>query len=248
MGDSPLAQLRTFVGLGSLVPVAAGAVGIGLLTGDRRRGVNFFTSTWPQLMLTTGGVSIRTFGAENLRSQRPAVFIFNHRNSFDVFIAAALVRDDWTAVGKKELENDPVAGTIGRFVDAAFIDRDDPQRSVEGLRKVEALARRGISVIIAPEGTRADGSAVGAFKKGPFRIAMAAGIPIVPIVIRNAEAIGDRHSKTLRSGSVDVAVLRPIAVDGWTVAELDERIAEVRQLYVDTLQHWPGTSDGVSHR
>ena len=62
-----------------------------------------------------------------------------------------------------------------------------------------------------PEGTRLDTKEVGPFKKGPFRIAMAAGIPLVSIVIRNAEMIGGRNATTMNPGSVDVAVLPPIS-------------------------------------
>ena len=66
-------------------------------------------------------------GKENLTAQRPAVFIFNHRNQADPMIAGRLVSDNFTSVGKKELENDPIVGTMGKMMDAAFIDRDDPQ-------------------------------------------------------------------------------------------------------------------------
>ncbi|MBO0864444.1 MAG: HAD-IB family hydrolase [Mycobacterium sp.] len=232
-------QLRTLAGVGSMFPVAAGALGIGLLTRSRRRGVNFFTSTWSQLLLATNGVHLNVVGAENLTAQRPAVFIFNHRNQADPIITSALVRDNWVGVAKKELQSDPVMGTLGRLLDAVFIDRDDPTAAVESLHEVEERARKGLSIVIAPEGTRMDTTTVGPFKKGPFRIAMAAGVPIVPIVIRNAEIIAARNSSTMNPGTVDVAVFPPISVSDWTVDELPDRIAEVRQLYLDTLADWP---------
>ncbi|BCO35276.1 HAD-IB family hydrolase [Mycobacterium heckeshornense] len=232
-------QLRTLIGVGSMVPVASVALGLGLLTRNRRRGVNFFTSTYSQLLLAANGVHLNVIGAENLTAQRPAVFIFNHRNQIDPVIVAALVRDNWTAVGKKELESDPIIGTLGKLLDAVFIDRDDPTAAVETLHQVEERARNGLSIVIAPEGTRVDTTEVGPFKKGPFRIAMAAGIPIVPIVIRNAEIIAARDSITMNPGTVDVAVFPPIPVDHWTLDTLPERIAEVRQLYLDTLASWP---------
>jgi putative phosphoserine phosphatase/1-acylglycerol-3-phosphate O-acyltransferase len=68
---------------------------------------------------------------------------------------------------------------------------------------------------------------------------MSAGIPIVPIVIRNAEVIAARDSSTFNPGTVDVVVYPPIPVDDWTHENLPERIAEVRQLYLDTLKDWP---------
>jgi putative phosphoserine phosphatase/1-acylglycerol-3-phosphate O-acyltransferase len=232
-------QIRTLAGFGSMFPVAAGAVGLGLLTLNRRRGVNFFTSNFSQLLLATCGVHLNVIGKENLTAQRPAVFIFNHRNQVDPIISGALVKDNWVGVGKKELERDPIMGTMGKLLDGVFIDRDDLSSAVETLHTVEDRARNGLSIMIAPEGTRLDTTEVGPFKKGPFRIAMAAGIPIVPIVIRNAEIIASRNSTTLNPGTVDVAVFPPIPVDDWTLDTLPEHIAEVRQLYLDTLADWP---------
>lgn len=234
-----IGQVRNLLGMSTVVPAAYGAIGWGLLTRSRRRGVNFFTTAFPQLLLAVNGVELNVLGGENLKKQRPAVFIFNHRNNFDPVVVGALVKDNWTGVGKKELQNDPIVGTIGKLVDTVFIDRDDPQSAVESLRNAEELARKGLSVVIAPEGTRLDTRSVGQFKKGPFRLAMSAGVPIVPIVIRNAEMISARDSSTLHPGIVDVVVYPPISLQDWKLDDLSERIAEVRQLYVDTLKDWP---------
>ncbi len=232
-------QVRALAGFGSYVPAAVGGLAIGLATRNRRRGANFFMSTWPRMLLSASGVRLNVLGAENLGHQRPAVFIFNHRNNFDPLITASLIRDDWTGVAKKELASDPVSGALGRLVDTIYVDRDDTESAVESLRQAETLVEKGLSVMISPEGTRLDTTGVGPFKRGAFRMAMAAGIPIVPVVIRNAEVIGARDSSTIHPGTVDVAVFPPIAVDGWTSANLSRRIDEVRQLYLDTLADWP---------
>ena len=68
---------------------------------------------------------------------------------------------------------------------------------------------------------------------------MSAGIPIVPIVIRNAEVVAARDSSTFNPGTVDVVVYPPIPIDDWTHENLVDRMAEVRQLYLDTLKDWP---------
>ena len=238
-GSNPLSQLRTIAGLASWAPVAVGAVGVGLLAGSKRRGVNFFTSNTGPLLLAATGVHLNVLGEENLTEQRPAVFIFNHRNQVDPVIATALVRDNFTSVGKKELEKNLLMATLGWVMDAAFIDRENTKAAVQELKKIEELARKGLSIVIAPEGTRLDTTEVGPFKKGAFRMAMAAGIPIVPIVIRNAEVIAARDSSTFNPGTVDVVVYPPIPIDGWTVENLPGRIAEVRKLYLDTLKNWP---------
>lgn len=232
-------QVRTLAGLGSIVPVGAGAVAMGVLTGSRRRGANFFTSVFSQTVLATTGVHLNVVGKENLRAQRPAVFIYNHRNQVDPVIAGALVNDNWVAVAKKELQKNPVMALLGKALDGVFIDRDDSASALETMRTVEERAKNGLSIVMAPEGTRLDTTEVGPFKKGPFRLAMAAGIPIVPIVIRNAELVAARNSTVINPGTVDVAVFPPISVQDWTLDTLPERIAEVRQLYLDTLANWP---------
>lgn len=234
-----IGQVRNLLGASAIVPAAYGAVSWGLLTRNRRRGVNFFTTAFPQLLLAINGVTLNVLGEQNLKKKRPAVFIFNHRNNFDPVIVGALVKDNWTGVGKKELANDPVVGTLGKLVDTVFIDREDPKAAVASLKEAEKLAQKGLSVVIAPEGTRLDTRSVGSFKKGPFRLAMSAGVPIVPIVVRNAEAISARDSSTLHPGTVDIVVYPPISVADWTLDDLTERIAEVRQLFVDTLENWP---------
>ena len=231
--------MRTLLGVGSIVPAAYGAVGWGLLTRSRRRGVNFFTAAFPQMLLGINGVRLNVLGEENLTKDRPAVFIFNHRNNFDPVVVGSMVKDNWTGVGKKELQNDPVVGTLGKLVDTVFIDRDDPKKAVAALQQAEELTRKGLSVVIAPEGTRLDTRSVGQFKKGPFRLAMAAGVPIVPIVIRNAEVLSARDSSTLHPGTVDIVVYPPLSLQDWTLDNLPEKIGEVRQLYVDTLADWP---------
>ena len=240
----PFGQVRNLAALGSLGPAAAGALGVGLLTRNKRAGVNFLTRYWPETVLALSGVKLNVIGAENLTAQRPAVFLFNHRNNFDVFMVAALVKDNWTGVAKKELASNPLTGTIGRLLDAAFIDRDDPEAAIAALKPVEEAARKGLSIIIAPEGTRLDIAGVGPFKKGAFRIAMATGLPVVPIVIRNADSVAGRNATTLHPGTVDIAVLPPVSVADWTVANLRDKIEQIRGDYLELLADWPVTLDG----
>ena len=238
----PLAQVRTLASLGSLGPLAAGALSIGLLTRSRRTGVNFLTRYWPETVLALNGVKLNVTGAGNVNARRPAVFLFNHRNNFDVFMVAALVRDNWTGVAKIELESNPLIGSLGKLLDAAFIDRADTAAAVAALKPVEDAARKGLSILVAPEGTRMDTGTVGTFKKGGFRIAMASGLPVVPIVIRNSDEVAGRNSYRLNPGTVDVAVLPPIDVSDWTHDDLPKRIEQVRELYLETLADWPAAT------
>ena len=167
-------------------------------------------------------------GAEHLAA-RPAVFLFNHQSQLDVLVLAKLLRGGFTARGQEG------AGQRSRLragVPARRRRVRRPRRTPAEARKalepaVERL-REGISLVIAPEGTRSATPALGPFKKGAFHVAMQAGVPIVPIVIRNAGELMWRGATTIRSGTVQVRVLPPVPTDGWTVEELDEQVDEVR--------------------
>ena len=58
-------------------------------------------------------------------------------------------------------------------------------------------------------------------------------------VIRNALDVGGRDAKLMRSGTVDIAVLPPVQTNDWNARTMDKHVAEVRQMYLDTLENWP---------
>jgi putative phosphoserine phosphatase/1-acylglycerol-3-phosphate O-acyltransferase len=234
----PVGMARRLASVSSLGPLAAVALGVGLVRRNKRAGVNFLTRFWPGTVLALSGVKLNVAGAEHLTERRPAVFLFNFRRNVDVFLVAALVKDNWTGVATKELRSSRVFGQLGKLLDVAFVDREHPGTAA-ALKPLEVAARKGLSILIAPEGTRLDTESVGPFKKRAFLIAMAAGLPIVPIVIRNSESVAGRNTARLNPGTVDIAVLPPVSVAGWTLLNLRERIAQVRTAYLETLAEWP---------
>jgi putative phosphoserine phosphatase / 1-acylglycerol-3-phosphate O-acyltransferase len=241
-GSGTTRKVRSAAGLASLVPICAAAVGVGLVSRNRRRGLNLVTTYWPKALLAINGVTLNVTGEENLTVSRPAIFVFNHRNNFDPFMVASLVKSDFTGVAKKELKANFITGTIGRLLDVAFIDRADSARAVAALAPIQDLLNKGISLVVAPEGTRLDTDTVGPFKMGAFHLALATGVPIVPVVIRNAELVAGRNASALNSGRVDVTVLPPVPTTDWTREDLRQRVNEIRQQYLDTLANWPAAA------
>src|SRR5215831_15925237 len=189
------------------------------------------------------GVRLDVHGAEHL-AVRPAVFLFNHQSQLDVLILAKLLRGGFTGVAKKELANSPGFGLVFRLADVAFVDRQDNAQARKALEPAVEKLREGTSLVIAPEGTRSATPALGPFKKGAFHVAMQAGVPIVPIVIRNSGELMWRGATTIHAGTVQVAVLPPVATDGWDAAGLDEHVHEVRGQYLATLANWPAQGTG----
>lgn len=230
---------RSAAAMGVFVGSVAAATGLAVLNRSRSLGANIAASAGSELALAAAGVRLNIVGEENVWEARPAVFLFNHQSQLDVFVLAALLRKDFTGVAKKSLEKDPFFGPIGYLADVAFIDRSNTEAARKGLEPAVEALKNGRSIAIAPEGTRSPTPRLLPFKKGPFHIAMQAQVPVVPIVMRNCGEIMAAHSLVIHSGTVDVAVLPPVPTDDWTKDNLDAKIAEVRQMYLDTLEDWP---------
>jgi len=123
-----------------------------------------------------------------------------------------------------------LVGPVFRVADTVFVDRRNQEKAIEALKPVVNTLRDGLSVAIAPEGTRSSGDRLGAFKKGPFHIAMQAGVPMVPIVIHNATDVLPKGGFFIRPSVVHVDVLPPVSAE-----TIVEHVAEVRGQYLRLL-------------
>ena len=224
---------------GILTGIGTGAA-FGLLNGSRRTAISSIMALSSEYSLALAGVRVDTVGEQHVWEQRPAVFVFNHQSQLDVFVICNLLRRDFTGVAKQELTKDPVFGPVFRFAGVAFVDRKGGGNPRDALAPAVAKLQDGISVVIAPEGTRSLTPTLGDFKTGAFHLAREAGVPVVPIVIRNAGELMWRDSLTVKPGTVQVAVLPPIDVSAWPADQVRNKTREVQALFEDTLAHWPG--------
>ena len=238
-------RLRTVGAYGVMAASFAGGVIYDRLTGKRRRALDLVSTIGSELGLTLAGIDVRIQGEQHLWSQRPAVFIFNHQSPLDLVVGLKLAQRSFTGVVKKEAAEVPGFGQFMKFADMAFVDRGNAKAAREAMAPAVEKLRSGISVGICPEGTRSYSPRLGSFKKGAFHLAMAAGVPIVPVVMRNVGECMWRNGLWMRPGTVDVAVLPPIDVSGWQLADLDQHVEATRQLYVQTLAQWPVAGAGL---
>jgi putative phosphoserine phosphatase/1-acylglycerol-3-phosphate O-acyltransferase len=229
---------RTALALGAIAPgLAAGAWTL-VATRDRRRAIDRAIEVWGELGTRAAGIQLVVTGGERLRL-RPAVFVFNHQSGVDPILICALLRGGFTGVAKQEVRRHPLLGPAFAFAGTVLIDRDDREQAVGALEEAVATLRAGLAVAIAPEGTRSRGGALGPFKKGGFRLAMAAGVPIIPIVIHDAWRVLPRHAWVMTAAIVHASVLEPVPTTDWVLAELEARIAAVRERMAGALACGP---------
>jgi putative phosphoserine phosphatase/1-acylglycerol-3-phosphate O-acyltransferase len=232
--QAPIDLARTLATIAAIGPGLAAGIGTLAGTRDRRRAINRAIETWGDLGTRACGVTLDVTGAEHL-TLRPAVFVFNHQSGADPFLLCALLRRDFVGVAKVEIRRNPILGPAFAFADTVFVERGNQSQSVAALAPAIDTLRSGLAIALAPEGTRSDGASLGPFKKGGFWIAMAARVPIVPIVLHNAADVIPRGGWLMHAARVRVSVLHPIETKSWHPANLDDSVAEVRHAFEETL-------------
>jgi 1-acyl-sn-glycerol-3-phosphate acyltransferase len=223
-----------------LTPPLAALVAIGAALGvaDRPGSVLWWAPrVWSRAILRAAGVRVRVHGAEHI-APPPAgqVFLSNHVSWFDVFALAALL-PRYSFVAKAELLRIPVFGRGARAVGTVPIERDNRKSAFASYEVATAMIRAGRAVIVFPEGTRGRSYALRPFKKGPFVLAIAAGVPVVPVVVHGTLAIMPKGSWRIRPGVIDVHILEPVPTAGLTYEDRDALSDTVRDRMGEVLQH-----------
>ena len=222
---------RTGLAVAAILPGLGAGLATLAWTRDRRQALNRALALWGDLGTAAAGIRLDVRGARHLEEARPAVFVLNHQSGVDPILVCALLRRDFVGVAKREILRNPLLGPAFAFAGTVFVDRADRAAAVRALRPAIDTLHAGISVAVAPEGTRSPGRRVGRFKKGAFRLAMAAKVPVVPLVIRNSADVLPRGGWLMTPATVRVDVHEPVATDGWSPQELDARIAGIEALY-----------------
>jgi len=114
--------------------------------------------------------------------------------------------------------------TAGNFP----IDRSDPRKTANSLRRVIEGVRAGKSLAVFPEGTRTPDGKLQEFKSGAFKIAVRAGVPIVPVSIRGTFELLPKTTLAPRPGRVEVVIGKPIETSEYSDKNLNELIARTR--------------------
>lgn len=179
-------------------------IGVGRITNSNR-----MTRLLGEVGCGFAGIDIETEGAQYLKQERPAVFIFNHQSLMDSMVISHLLREDVVALVKKEMANNPMIGPLLRQIDTIFVDREDKDQS-SVLRKALAVLASGRSLVIAPEGTRSTLGDIQPFKHGAFYLAKKAGVPVIPLVLHNVKDALPNGGFIIRATTIRATVLPPI--------------------------------------
>lgn len=185
-------------------------------------------------------IQLEARGAELVPPGRAYVYMSNHQSHLDIpMLYAALPSPTIRMLAKKELFKIPLWGQGLRAAEFIEVDRGNHERAVRSIEHAAALIRDGVSVYLAPEGTRSRDGRIGPLKKGGFHLALGTGAPIVPVAVRGTLDILPRGSRSMRTGlPVSVKMGAPIPVHG---RDLDDLMKEVRDFLVQNVEKAGGT-------
>jgi 1-acyl-sn-glycerol-3-phosphate acyltransferase len=161
----------------------------------------------------------------------PLIFASNHESALDILALLARLPRTVRFIAKQELFRIPVFGWYLGMGGHIAVDRGNHTRAVESLRNAGAAVRGGTSLIVFPEGTRSTDLRVHPFKKGPFVVAMEAGVPVVPVAISGAGRITPKRAIAVYSGEIRIALGDP--VDPRAFSDRTALLAEVRRRVIE---------------
>jgi 1-acyl-sn-glycerol-3-phosphate acyltransferase len=201
-----------------------------LLTGNGDFSIWLARRMWAPSALWLCGVRLEVTGGERVPAG-PAIYASNHESALDIWVLLRAIPHNVRFIAKSELFRIPVFGWYLRLARFVEVDRRNRSRAVQALRRAGEIIRSGISLIVFPEGTRSPDARVQPFKKGPFVVAMEAGVPVVPIAISGAAALNPKGRLEVRPGIIRVAIGQPAVPADY--ADKDALLREVRRRIIE---------------
>jgi 1-acyl-sn-glycerol-3-phosphate acyltransferase len=174
-------------------------------------------------------------GRNKADENTPYVIICNHQSLLDILILNCLrYRFRW--ISKIENYRKPVIGWYLRMAKYIPIDRGNPDSKVLMLGKSAESLRKGISIMIFPEGTRSPDGEIAPFKLGAFQLALMTDKPVLPVVIDGTGGVLPKHGLVFSRGNVlRIRVLDPVHPGAFGTADPEELSARFRKIMIEEL-------------
>ena len=194
---------------------------------------------WSSAVLWAAGIKVRVHGMGNAATGEPHIFASNHISWFDV-PALAKILPRYKFVAKAELFKVPIFGRGMRIIGMIEIQRENRKAAFGAYDVAAEKIRSGSSVVVFPEGTRGHAYPLRPFKKGPFVLAIAAGVPIVPVIVHGTIEIMPKGSLWVQPGTIDVHLLEPVSTTGVDYEHREALMQAVRTRMADAMREFYG--------
>jgi 1-acyl-sn-glycerol-3-phosphate acyltransferase len=190
--------------------------------------IHFYCAVpWAKIILWGTGVKVEVRGLSNIDRQKTYIFIPNHLSFFDIFSLLAYLSVDFKFILKKELMRIPVLGWSIKKAGYISIDRSSPAKARLTFKRAVDRIKSGTSLVMFAEGTRGYDGHLQPLKRGAFQLAVASGVPVVPVAIKGTREIMPKGSFTIRKGSIVIQLEKPIETINHTKETMPDLIERV---------------------
>jgi 1-acyl-sn-glycerol-3-phosphate acyltransferase len=186
----------------------------------------FAQFAWSPSILWLAGARVRVEPVPPL-PDGPLIFAVNHESALDILALLRTLPRPFRFVAKQELFDLPVFGWYMSIGGHVPVDRGNHGRAVAALRRAGQIVRGGTSLLVFAEGTRSKDGRILPFKKGPFVLAMEAGVPVVPVAISGAGKLNPKGRIAVVPGEIRIALGEPLSPADF--ADKTALLAEVRR-------------------
>jgi 1-acyl-sn-glycerol-3-phosphate acyltransferase len=185
---------------------------------------------WSWLIFRTCGISCEVEGLGNIEGLKSFVLVSNHQSLLDIMAVLLLVPREMRFLAKREIKKVPVIGFVMEHSENVVIDRSSGGKTI---RRAMAVVSHGYSICVFAEGHRFSDNCVHQFSTGAAWLAIATGLPCVPMAIEGTAALMPPGAIfTLAGRRIRLALGNPIPTHGLKSAcraELTSRLeAQVR--------------------
>lgn len=201
---------------------------------DRDRIVTREVGKWARFVVKLAGGTVDVRGEEHIPEDTPVVFIGNHQSYFDIPILLGFVDKRKAFISKIEILAVPGLAGWMKLMQCTFLDRKNMRQSVRAMREAVQTVRDGHPLVIFPEGTRSRGNTVGEFKAGSFKLALQAGVPIVPFTLDGSWRLFEEKGK-IQNSHVRLTIHPPIPTADLSREEAAALPAKVRDVVISAM-------------
>lgn len=217
----PIVYLYTLV-LGTLALIASLFDGTGHVQ-------HWFARTWATIILKTVGIRVHVEGAEHLKGLPSAVYAANHLSALDIPVLYSSIPGQFRIMAKRELFRYPFLGWYLRRSGQIPIVYGDAHASLKSLNRAGDALRKGMPLMVFPEGGRSKTGELQPFMNGAFFVAIRAQVPVVPMAIVGTYESLPINSFHVLPGEVALVIGTPIPTAGLKLRDMEKLSAQVRQ-------------------
>jgi 1-acyl-sn-glycerol-3-phosphate acyltransferase len=167
--------------------------------------------------------------------RRPYVVVANHESFVDILLICHVPMEmKW--MSKSDFFKYPLIGWGMRLADDIRLDRDDAKGGERALQECRDRLTKHVSVMIFPEGTRSKNGELQPFKDGAFRLAIDAGLPILPLAVLGTRDALVKHDWRFGFSRAEVRILDPIPTGGLDKNDVPQLRDRTRDVIAEALE------------